>query len=73
MKNECGDIQIMAKSAQVISYSGGVVQYNWDAEDTTISGMFKGEFQLLFNDGKRLSVPRIGSIQIKIEDDVNPY
>ena len=34
MKNSCGDIKIMAKNAQIISYSGGVIQYNWEAEDT---------------------------------------
>jgi hypothetical protein len=73
MKNDCGDIKIMAKTAQILSYSGGVIEYNWEAEDTTDSGIFYGEFQLLYNDGKRLTVPQIGAIKIEIEDDVNPY
>lgn len=73
MKNSCGDIKIMAKDAQIISYSGGVVQYNWEIDDTSESGVFYAEFQLLYNDGKRLSIPQIGAIKIEIENDVNPY
>lgn len=73
MKNDCGDIKIMAKTAQILSYSGGVIEYNWESDDTTDSGIFYGEFQLLFNDGKRLSIPQIGAIKIEIEGDVNPY
>jgi len=73
MKNDCGDIKIMAKDAQILSYSGGTIQYNWEADDTTDSGIFYGEFQLLYNDGKRLSIPQIGAIKIEIENDVNPY
>ncbi len=73
MKNECGDIKIMAKTAQILSYSGGVIQYNWEAEDTTDSGIFYGEFQLLYSGGNRLSIPQIGAIKIEIENDVNPY
>ena len=73
MRNDCGDIKIMAKTAQILSFSGGVIEYNWEADDTTESGIFLGEFQLLYNDGKRLSIPQIGAIRIEIEDDVNPY
>jgi len=73
MKNNCGDIKIMAKDAQILSFSGGVIQYNWEEEDTTESGIFEAEFQILYTDGKRLSVPQIGAIKIEIENDVNPY
>ena len=73
MKNSCGDIKIMAKTAQILSFSGGVIQYNWESDDTTDSGLFDAEFQLIYSDGKRLSVPQIGAIKIEIENDVNPY
>jgi len=73
MKNSCGDIKIMAKNAQIISYSGGVIQYNWEAEDTSDSGLFNAEFQLIYANGNRLSIPQIGAIKIEIENDVNPY
>jgi hypothetical protein len=73
MKNDCGDIKIMAKDAQILSYSGGVIQYNWEIDDTNDAGIFYAEFQLLYNDGKRMSIPQIGAIKIQIENDVNPY
>lgn len=73
MSTDCGDTKIMAKTAQIISYSGGSIAYNWDAEDTNEEGIFYGEFQLLFSDGKRMSIPQIGPITIEIGKDVNPY
>jgi hypothetical protein len=73
MKNSCGDIKIMAKDAQIISYSGGVIQYNWQAEDTSDSGLFDAEFQLIYANGDRMSIPQIGAIKVEIENDVNPY
>jgi hypothetical protein len=73
MKNSCGDIKIMAKAAQILSFSGGVIQYNWEADDTNDSGTFDAEFQLIYSNGKRLSIPQIGAIKIQIENDVNPY
>lgn len=73
MSNECGDYKIFAKSAQTISVSGGTIQYNWDAEDTNEAGTFAGEFQLLYSDGNRMSVPQNGQINVFIPKDVNPY
>lgn len=73
MTNSCGDYKIFAKDAQIISYSGGSIQYNWDAEDTNEAGKFLGEFQLLYSDGNKLSIPQNGQIEILIPKDVNPY
>jgi hypothetical protein len=73
MVNDCGDYKIFAKTAQVVSYSAGTIQYNWDAEDTNEDGRFLGEFQLLYSDGNKLSIPQGGQIQIDIPKDVNPY
>jgi|AntRauMFilla1563_2_1112583.scaffolds.fasta_scaffold14203_4 hypothetical protein len=73
MTRECGDYKIFAKDAQVVSYSCGTIQYNWSSEDTNEGGTFKGEFQLLYSDGNKLSVPQNGFIDIMIPKDVNPY
>lgn len=73
MANNCGDYKIFAKDAQIISYSAGTIQYNWSAEDTNEAGKFNGEFQLLFSDGNKLSIPQIGQIDIEITKDINPY
>jgi len=73
MSTDSGDMKIMAKTAEIVSYSGGTIAYNWDAEDTNESGVFYGEFQLLFSSGARMSIPQIGSIAIEIGRDVNPF
>ena len=73
MANDCGDYKIFAKDAQIVSYSAGTIQYNWVADDTNEAGRFKGEFQLLYSDGNKLSIPSNGQIQIDIPGDVNPY
>ena len=73
MANNCGDYKIFAKDAQIVSYSAGTIQYNWAADDTNEAGRFKGEFQLLYSDGNKLSIPSNGQIQIDIPGDVNPY
>ena len=73
MTSDSGDMKIMAQPAQIISYSGGSISYNWDPQDTNEEGNYYGEFQLLFSDGKRLSMPQIGSISIEIGKDVNPF
>lgn len=73
MATDCGDIKIMAKTAQIISYSGGTIAYNWDSEDTNESGLYNGEFKLLFSGGSIMSIPQIGNITIEIGPTVNPF
>lgn len=76
MTNESGEIKIMAKSATVeYGGTGGTISYNWEAIDTDESGVFFGEFQLLFSGSNsgRMSIPQIGNISIEIGNDVNPF
>ncbi len=73
MTNDCGDIKIMAKPAQIISYSGGNIAYNWNPEDTNESGMYNGEFKLFFSDGSIMSIPQIGNISIEIFPTLNNF
>lgn len=73
MTNNCGEYKIFEKTAQVVSYSAGTIQYNWDVNDTNEGGDFKGEFQLFYSDGNKLSIPQNGYIDIMIPKDVNPY
>ena len=71
MSDECGNLTISSNSAQVVSASGGTIQYVWLDGDTSIGGRFQGEFELFFNDGKKISVPNIGGIEIFIDQDIN--
>ena len=73
MANDCGDYKIFGKTAQIVSLSAGTIQYNWEAADTNEAGRFSGEFQLLYSDGGKMSVPQNGHIDILIPKDVNPY
>jgi len=73
MTNDCGEYKIFGKSAQTISASAGTIQYNWEAVDTNEAGVFNGEFQLLYLDGNKMSVPQNGHISINIPKDINPY
>jgi len=73
MTNDCGDIKIMAKPAQITSYSGGNISYNWEPEDTNESGMYSGEFKLFFSDGSIMSLPPIGNISIEIFPTLNNF
>lgn len=71
MVDECGNVVIASNPAQVINASGGTVQYSWLDGDTSISGKYQGEFELYFDDGKKISVPNLGGIEIFIDQDIN--
>jgi hypothetical protein len=73
MIDDCGQPKIFNKEAQIYSYEKGIIQYNWNAEDTNQNGLFKGEFQLEFSGGGKLSLPQDSPIQIEIYKDLNPY
>lgn len=73
MVDKEGCHKVIAQPAQIISASGGTIQYNWTADDTNEPGMFSGEFQLTFADGNKLSVPQTSPIQIEIPRDLNPW
>lgn len=73
MNQDCDYIKIASKTTQITCASGGTIQYNWDADDTNESGNYLGEFELFFNDGKKMSLPPIGGIKILITDDIAAF
>lgn len=73
MVSDCSEYKIFAKTASIISSSAGTIQYDWEVGDTNEAGDFKGEFQLLYSDGNKMSVPQNGQISIHIPKDLNPY
>ena len=62
---------ISSQSAQTISANSGIIQYSWNESDTAVAGNFVGEFELFFADGTKMSLPREGGINIRIEEDIN--
>lgn len=71
MVDDCGIVVIASNEAQVVNASAGTVCYNWLDGDTSMSGKFQGEFELYFNDGKKISIPNLGGINIMIDQDIN--
>jgi len=73
INKDCDYIKISSKTAQITCVTGGTIQYNWDVDDTNEDGNFLGEFELFFNDGKKMSLPPMGGIQIEIPKDISLY
>lgn len=71
MADESNNLKISSSPAQINSYSGGTLQYNWSSGDTDTEGRYKGEFELLFSGGDKMSVPTKGNINIEILKDIN--
>lgn len=71
MIDDCGSVVIASNNAQIINPDKGTIQYNWLEGDTSVSGRFQGEFELFFDDGRKLSVPTLGGIEIFIDQDIN--
>ena len=67
----CDHHKISLKPAQIFCMSGGTIQYNWDLEDTNEAGNYKGEFELFFIGGGKISLPAHGGIDIEIVKDIN--
>lgn len=65
-----GSYKVAKKDAVIVSSSGGTIQYNWAAEDTDESGIFKGEFQINYSSGGRLTIPQQGYLTIEIFKDI---
>lgn len=71
MSDDCNNLKFSSMAAQILCASGGSMQYSWQEGDTDTDGLFKGEFELFFSDGKKLSVPTMGGINIQIVKDIN--
>ncbi len=73
INQDCDYLKISSKTAQITCFTGGTIQYNWESDDTNESGNYLGEFEMFFNDGKKMSLPPIGGINVEITDDITPY
>lgn len=70
MVDTSGNYKVAKKDGLIISSSGGTVQYDWSPEDTDEHGVFRGEFQLSYADGGKLTVPQQGFITVEIFKDI---
>lgn len=72
MVDKYGNYKIAGKSASFQSVVEGIIQYDWQDGDTNEPGKYKGEFQLIYNNGKKLTIPQKGYINIEIPPDIIP-
>ena len=71
MISECGDLIISSNDAIISDAENGVIEYQWQQDDTATAGKFKGEFELFFNGGGKISIPRTNAINIQVFEDIN--
>ena len=66
-----GDKSSKVAATATISDNGppGVVRYNWAAGDTDTAGIYEGEFEITFSDGKIETYPNGEYIRITILED----
>lgn len=73
MVDKCGDYAVMSQTAQITNMTAGTIQYSWSSNDTVEAGTYKGEFEITYTGGGKMSIPQIGGIPIRIVEDINPY
>ena len=70
MKNLDDDsVAVQAQSATIIPETTGMVRYSWSPSDTSTAGTYVGEFQVLYNDGTKLTIPTSTVLSIVILED----
>jgi len=60
----------VSAAATVKNATGGVVEYAWAAGDTDTAGDFKAEVEITYADGKKITAPSEGYIEIKIHPEL---
>lgn len=57
--------------ATVVSPAAGSVRYDWEAADTDTAGIFEGEWEVTFGDGKQITFPNWKHLRVMVLDDVD--
>lgn len=69
MEDQDGNVTIDA-AATITNASEGKVAYEWASGDTDTIGLYGGEFEITYSDGKSETFPNYGSIDIEIVEDI---
>ena len=67
-----GSTTVTTDGAAIIvgNATNGIVQYNWQAADTSTVDTYHGEFEVTYSDGSIETFPNSGYIAIEITDDL---
>ncbi len=66
MMDASGKVVINRANAQVVDLAERLVSYDWTPEDTSIPGQYRGEFEVTFSNGDKLTYPNKDYIPIQI-------
>lgn len=68
-KYDSGDLKVNS-SATIVTAEEGIVKYDWAAEDTEDSGMFKAEFEVTYTDSTIETFPNDGYLTVEIDPEL---
>lgn len=63
-------IKIMREECEIIDASTGVVQYNWQAGDTSVDGKYCAEFEVTYDNDGVETFPNFEFINVVIYKDI---
>ena len=70
MRSISGGAAVVDADATIINAAGGIVQYNWIADDTNTIGSYQAEFEVTYADSKIETFPNDGYVRIEVIDDI---
>ena len=70
MSDENGNILVQNGVGTIINATKGVVAYDWQAGDTSNTGIHSAEFQIEYTNGQVETFPNTGYIKVIIKDEL---
>lgn len=70
MKSETGTILIEDGTGTVKTPAKGIVAYDWQAGDTSNTGIHNAEFEITYNNGTIETFPNTGYIRVIVKDEL---
>ena len=70
MKSVGGDV-VIDKAMTITDANNGVIQYDWEAGDTSTVGTYYVEFEVTYADGGIETFPNTGSLALVITKELN--
>lgn len=70
MSDENGNILVENGLGTIVNATKGVVAYEWQAGDTSNTGIHSAEFQIEYTNGQIETFPNTGYIKVIIKDEL---
>jgi len=62
--------EVVDAAGSINDGAAGDIQYDWQAADTDVSGIFNAEFEVTFADGSIETFPNYGYIKVRVYEDL---